>query len=82
MPPELLQGAAEDPLWFLLLAFFLMNLPTLLFLVAPPSLVVPCGCRMGHCDSLERRGAVDVEKQRVLPLHCNRKATAHFIGRF
>lgn len=66
------QGAADGLLWFLALGFLRMNFPMLLFLVAPPGLA-PCWCRIGHWDSLERRGAVDVEKQRVLPLHWNKK---------
>jgi hypothetical protein len=65
---RLTQGAAVGLLWLLALGFLLMNFPMLLFLLAPPCLA-PCWCRIGHCDSLERRGAVDVEKQRVLPLH-------------
>lgn len=62
------QGAADGLLWFLALGFLRMNFPMLLFLEAPLGLA-PCWCRIGHWDSLERRGAVDVEKQRVLPLH-------------
>lgn len=59
------QGAADGLLWFLALGFLRMNVAMLLFLVVPPGLA-PCWCRIGHWDSLERRGA-DVEKQRVLP---------------
>jgi hypothetical protein len=66
------QGADVGLLWFLVLGFLRMNFPMLLFLEAPPGLA-PCWWRIGHWDSLERRGAVDAEKQRVLPLHWNRK---------